>query len=908
MSSKSFDLNQNEIIRAGAGTGKTTTLIRKVYECSCAFHKENEERWPKLLITTFTRKAVAEIKEKLIEKAIEEKRDDFLRYVSSENLRVLTIDGVIHLFLRMYGRSLGIGEGFSQVSDEQMKVFMKHEIFEDLRKKTKEYQKIYELMKISRLTEAFFSYEEFQKTYNDVSPFHLEDGKGGKNLDEKMCQDEVDAFLSFQKLADSFLKEFESYKKDTSRLRIRDFEIFSLEIVRRFPKLAKDFSLKWDHWFIDEYQDTSAAQEILLNAFRGDKGHFVVGDPQQSIYYFRGAKPGVFGQKEEKIASQKGSFSTLKTNHRSHPDLVCFFNEFFKDFPDYTPLDKKDAPSKKRKQRVSFSVQENKDDEMKSILNQIKKWRSEGVSFKDISILSRTNRDLKNLGRYLQKNKIPAVIEVQETFFKKIEIKDALIFLKFLINPHDDKNLLALLRSPFFRISDKKLSSMVEENEEKSLWSLVFKEKKEEVFQKLKEHLEKANVESPFLVWKEGLKKEGYFDSCYLYDPSGKRESNLWKLIHLLKQKQGIPGFNFIQFIRDCESDFDKHSEAQACFHKQSVTLMTIHKSKGLSIPYVILPFLSGNFKGSSKKTPFIADEEKKKWALKLKNINDSGKKGLCSVLKNQISKKEKEEREKEEKRLLYVALTRAGEEIFLSWNKEKDKGRWSSLIEKNFFKDSLEEGIFDKDSYIYEIKRSLKEEKSSFEEDKEKTFLKKDPLRIKKEKIKEKVKVTDIIGEEERKNLAFDLKQRLLSSDKGSRLHQTMEAMRYNKDNLLWGDEMKKYVLEEDQIPLKELMEKGQAEWGFQVKNEEKILEGRIDLWGWDQKGDLWVVDYKTGSEKKIEEAFRQLNIYSWALEKMGKRGKKTHLCVLFPLTKKVYKRQRDSLKEIESFILMKD
>ncbi|MDX9730750.1 MAG: UvrD-helicase domain-containing protein, partial [Bdellovibrionales bacterium] len=110
-------------------------------------------------------------------------------------------------------------------------------------------------------------------------------------------------------------------------IELEDLEILALELVRKFPESAKTYAEGWDHWLIDEYQDTSPRQVQLIQALAQERPQFVVGDPQQSIYMFRGARPHVFLERERKANAESHEVVGLQGNRRSHPEVMAFINE-----------------------------------------------------------------------------------------------------------------------------------------------------------------------------------------------------------------------------------------------------------------------------------------------------------------------------------------------------------------------------------------------------------------------------------------------------------------------------------------------------------------------------------------------------------------------------------------------------
>ena len=118
------------------------------------------------------------------------------------------------------------------------------------------------------------------------------------------------------------------YKRRTGELTLADLDSLALQIIEKFPDSAEEFSSTWDYFMLDEYQDTSPLQVKILNAIIRDKTCFVVGDPQQSIYLFRGARSEVFEKKQTEMQQSGAQVDFLETNYRSEPTLMNFINLF----------------------------------------------------------------------------------------------------------------------------------------------------------------------------------------------------------------------------------------------------------------------------------------------------------------------------------------------------------------------------------------------------------------------------------------------------------------------------------------------------------------------------------------------------------------------------------------------------
>jgi ATP-dependent helicase/nuclease subunit A len=150
-----------------------------------------------------------------------------------------------------------------------------------------------------------------------------------------------------------------------------------------------------------------------------------------------------------------------------------------------------------------------------------------------------------------------------------------------------------------------------------------------------------------------------------------------------------------------------------------------------------------------------------------------------------------------------------------------------------------------------------------------------------------ERLSVTELIEGDERQMDAADLLRRSEAQSAGTRIHRALEALKYGAGESGGEDDPAvRYVMELETPRVRDWIREGHPEWGFQVKTSSRVIEGQIDLWA-KHDGTLYVVDYKSGSMKQKEAAFRQLGLYAWALRKFGHK-EPAKLVVVYPLARK--------------------
>ncbi|HWU43859.1 MAG TPA: UvrD-helicase domain-containing protein, partial [Bdellovibrio sp.] len=809
---------KNTILRAGAGAGKTTTLTQTFLQFASEF-KTHHGKFPRIVVTTFTRKATQELKERLLKKALEEKREDLFQFVSSRSqVQISTIHGVLSLFLSRYGSSIGLTPDYKILSDVEIrrhgrkiirKYILEHTHLQEL---LEEYDfQILEKALLQYFSESlvlpklrFFSEEEQRKealriiaetakrikdvcfyidqeTDNDKwkayaaslrnfnwsvdehdlpafferlqslwdfstkPPYRKATPPFDSSLNDELeeLREKIDKILEepryrpefwakhqknaalFEELAKSFCQDFLRLKLENGFLSMSDLETLAYKIIQDSPESAEKFSKEWDFWMVDEYQDTSPVQVKLLRKLVGDRPVFVVGDPQQSIYLFRGARSEVFHDKVKEIQGQNGDVQVKLVNYRSSPEVLEFFNHYFTklgtQFAAMTPDPKKERRGP-QDPVVQVLLTETKDEdevsaETLATVSRVQELLNQGVSPEQICILSRTHRTLEEIAKAAQEYGVPLQLHSGSGFYERREVLDALAILKFLVNPHDNANFVALLRSPWLRVPDAELLQYCHKAHH-SFWkealATLIEKPAHHPLQLLKQ-LQLSSEENG-LSWtlKKALIELGLFDYSARIDSTGRREANLWKVISLLSSEERRSGFNFLDFL-DTSLDTlsvdegGEDSDATPVIEPKRVNFMTVHASKGLQFEHVILPGM-GRDPRASVAAMISFHEKTGQWTLKVRDEETQAMAG--SLLADQIVEEFRKREADEFNRVLYVALTRAKSGVTLLWDQKVGKKSWAAQCPLN-----LEEGLHEEKDFSYVVRRENSQPKKMNEE-----------------------------------------------------------------------------------------------------------------------------------------------------------------------------------------------
>ena len=744
------------IIKAGAGAGKTTYLIKTLITQVLEYYKQNN-KFPRVAVSTFTRKATRELKERMIVKALKSQNQDLIQYINySPYFQVSTLHGLFNYFIQTHGYKVGLSPGVSvmneQESDELFISILKSAVFE--KNISTPLLDHYSFEEITAIVKRYIRHRQAHPKSRFIEKKELETILTDKEKEITQTQDKkskaydnqllelktekayiatfIHLFQELKTLGEYIIPLWEGRKKALSQITLNDIETMTLQILKK-QKNQLNFM---DFWFLDEYQDTSFGQKNILDQLCQNSQVFIVGDPQQSIYHFRGADVSVF-QKKELLAKNKPTtqIKYLKTNYRSSPELIAFLNDFFPE-KTYERMEPENKIYKKQKEVARFIFihsdpkQTEEEREFKETENRIKELLKQGAKPEDIVVLSRQNKALQQLAQYLKRPKpkstdqkassssetIPVCLHSAGSFKNRREIIDAIFLLRFLLNPHDEENLIGLLRTPYLRIPDQTLAERIgikklskKNQKSTSLWNFLSHPKPlSMVIQKLKHYIEQTHKIGIVDSFQQALETLGFMDLSYYQDATGVREANLWKFIYCLKDYESKGAGHLLSFTnylldedrnRERGDRTDYSQNALSAIENSGVQLMTIHSAKGLEFKHVILIKVCSGFRPVEKLHYFINEKETGKWTLSVK-LEEEDKR-----IKSSFHKKIREEQKKSEleefDRLLYVALTRAKETLTLIGSKKPGKNSW--LKRYPFFSQlKKEETTHQTDYYTY--------------------------------------------------------------------------------------------------------------------------------------------------------------------------------------------------------------
>jgi len=558
--------------------------------------------------------------------------------------------------------------------------------------------------------------EEFQNEIEIVEEFYKEFKTLNFTGEYRKAEFELAKFgKEILIIWEAVLKKYTQKKNQKGFLDFEDLLLYSEKIVKR-DDVKIYLSERYQYFMIDEYQDTNETQynifiPILDYLKRGNL--FIVGDEKQSIYMFRGADLRIFNKTKDIINSANNDEGLLQLPHsfRLSPKLTLFANRVFRElfsnpkliFNEVSYSELICARQNSDEGEITFLIDdelEESESEYKLIVKKILDLVSTGkAEFKDIAILARKRKSFVELESELLNLEIPYRIYGGKGFYQQQEIYDVYNYLLFLINPNSDESLVALLRSPFFMVSDSELFEISKENGE-SFWNKlknysVGNLEIVTIIEQLNSDIQQSKSSEISVLIRNILTQSGYFAKSKSKRNGSQILANLDKLISTsigFMNKGSVTIYDFVIYLKELIQKTEDESQANIGSDENVVKLMTIHASKGLEFAVVFLiDANSGGVKDQVKSKDISIDKELGILTkLPLENYFEEYSAAPIVGIHNYISEKKSIA---EAKRLLYVAVTRAENYLYVSAT-AKRKTDESLSVKKDSFLHLFQMGL----------------------------------------------------------------------------------------------------------------------------------------------------------------------------------------------------------------------
>lgn len=636
------------LVIAGAGSGKTKVLTHKI---AYLINEKNVKPW-NILAITFTNKAANEMKQRI---------ENLVGSQNTNDMWIGTFHAICVRILRKFIDRIGFDSSFIIFDSSDQKTLVK------------------QCLKELNIDDKLFS---DRGVLSEIS--------NAKN--EMLTPVQYDLRANGEHRKTTIAKVYSLYQsklKQNNSLDFDDIINYTIQILTENPDILEYYSEKFKYVLVDEYQDTNKAQFTLVTLLSGRYGNItVVGDNDQGIYSFRGADITNILNFEKDFPGTK--IIKLEQNYRSTKPILDAANAVIKHNP--KKYEKNLWTSKEEGKAPTLHIAKNEYDEATYIVEEIEHLkREEHYNYSDFTILYRTNAQSRAIEDILRRENVPYKIIGGLKFYERKEIKDTISYLRLIQNPADNLSLQRVINEPKRGIGKTSLENIekIANSNGISMYEVI---KKAESFGLNKVYLnsrEFINVieemhakKDEMLVSeiiKEVLNKTGYTKALEEENTTQaeSRIENIEEFLTVAMEFEQESAENkladFLESIT-LASDIDGMEDEE-----DSVTLMTLHSSKGLEFPVV---FLAGMEEGLFPSYRSIGEERELE----------------------------------EERRLAYVGITRAKEYLYLTCAKQRTIFGSTTCNKASRFIEEIPKEMLDGDSIENSKKQSYEEEFSTGE------------------------------------------------------------------------------------------------------------------------------------------------------------------------------------------------
>ena len=600
-----------------------------------------------ILAITFTNKAANEMRERV---------DNLVGY-GAESVWVSTFHSMCVRILRKHIDKIGGTRDFSIYDTDEQKVVMR-EVIKYLNLDSKLYPERAMIAAISKAKEDYMSPDDYEKTH--ATSFR----------DQHIA---------------AIYREYQKRLKSNNALDFDDLIYQTIFLFETNPDALAEYQERFKYIMVDEYQDTNHSQFVLVKQLAAKYRNLcVVGDDDQSIYKFRGAN--IYNILNFENEYPEAKVVKLEQNYRSTSNILNAANGVISN--NEGRKDKKLWTDKDDGEKVKFTRYANEYDEAEKVAMKIRSLNRQGASFNDIAVLYRTNNQSRVFEEKLIYDNIPYKLYGGTNFYSRKEIRDVVSYLKILVNSNDDTAVKRIINVPKRGIGDTtvgKINDFAIDNGINFYDALLDIEEvpgmsrsaeKIRKFVSLIEGLkDMLNTEGTFLseVYDVLLEKTGYVTELEAEgtDEARARIENVEELKNkIVKYEEEAEYPNLTELLEDISlvADVDEGDE-----DGEKVTLMTLHSAKGLEFPYV---FIGGMEEGLFPSQMSIDSDDP--------------------------------DAVEEERRLCYVGITRAMNELYLSGAAQRmlrgntcysDVSRFIKEIPEDYIESDMERGLADTES-----------------------------------------------------------------------------------------------------------------------------------------------------------------------------------------------------------------
>jgi DNA helicase-2/ATP-dependent DNA helicase PcrA len=671
------------LIVAGAGTGKTTVITKRIAHII----KQDRAKPEEILALTFTEKAATEMEERVV---------DLLSY-GYFDLWISTFHSFAEKILREDGLEIGLPADFKLLNEFDQYILFKKNMdkfeldhYKPLGNPTKFIKTL--LSHFSRAKDEDITPEQYLQYADELQQnldTCLSGGSGrGKVLNITGFQDSNGEFS--QEIAEQEVKRiseianayhvYQNLMLENNALDFGDLIIYCLKLFRERPGVLEKYRERFKYILLDEFQDTNWSQYELIKMLAEPKNNLVASlDDDQSIYKFRGASTSNVQQFIKDYPEAEPVF--LIKNYRNGQNILDTSYEFIvQNNPNrleyqlnrdnrFGELSKRLISQTGEEGAVELLEADTLEEEMKKVVDNIieTKRKDENATWDDFAVLARTNDGAKEVCEHLQEAGLPYLLYSSKGLYHKDLILDVIAYLKTVDDHYDNVSMYRVLKLPVFGFTEQELAKLNYWAGRKS-WSLFevlnnidvlglggdIKKKSEQAAALLKRHIALAGKRIASELFIDILNESGLLK--YLNEHKEQQtDVEFGTLLNqfmarIKKFEKEAPDKRIGPFLEELQMEIDAGETGDIPMDPdagpETIKVMTVHSAKGLEFQYVfITQMVDKRFPTTEKKEPLPLPDQLIKESLPEGDIHIE-----------------------EERRLFYVALTRGGKRVYLSW------------------------------------------------------------------------------------------------------------------------------------------------------------------------------------------------------------------------------------------------
>lgn len=684
------------VVTASAGTGKTKVMVDRILYL---MHTVPGLNMGEISMITFTRDAAGQMNQRLQEALVRRyeltKQQKYLRWLEQQSQMNIS---TIHSFALAMLKEYGIGSSFTDALAIRSFKYEQRELVKDLlNERVKEDQSVSKqlglsLYKADKVIKTFWGkVRQLGISYEDLA-----------QMDWGAPSEPTAAPL--QKVVSSIMEELDDEYFEVKR---QNNAVDIDDIMRDLQKVLTDGELpvadvKIKYLFVDEFQDSDLSQiQIACTLARLlDSILFVVGDIKQSIYRFRGATDQAFSRLERKMAEMGITAAekfTLVNNYRTAAGVLREIDPYFREWgkmgrleyeKPVIPFNRQEGsfriiPGETDKKLADQQIQDIVSGEWERMAQKIKAGGKKTTEKDRIVVLTRTNRQLSWVAGLLRSAKVPVSVKQDGSFYASEAVRDFYLMLSSFLFCDEPKHIFSFLLTPYAGhiepLDINKMEHLNGDREnlvdyldhflEQTTWKTYHKQLRlRPVLAVLKEMMDNEPIIETYIEnAKARMERDGWEErrrNAAVYTDARQYQANLEKLLEILQRSLGSDQISLYSIYRFLQLNIatnrsEEESEVPSDDAYDSVLCMTVHKAKGLEFDTVIIPYTNWRAP-TGYTTELIADIDSKMMGWNFQPKKNEPLQELCNTYYSMMKDEEIERTWQEECRILYVAMTRA--------------------------------------------------------------------------------------------------------------------------------------------------------------------------------------------------------------------------------------------------------